>query len=332
VTSIWAYSSNVPGRTCADARLLGGGTNILYPAGNDSGQAGWDIGLMFSTLGDLGAKLDTAMKSRPDKITRLAINVHGNPGVIDANSSGTSYGFWDLWNKYSSQIVFIRIQLAPLAPVLIMGCQVAAGDIGAQFLCDMSKTAFPGHKVVGFTTIGETLRQFRAGEQCSEPGMRDTPYDTPSEGIPELKLAREKEVFTLPWASETSPHAKIALDGVIIGGAEPPVPATDYGADTYLPGTWGVVSGPWKGEYGFARPNPRERKCWWREYDSGILHYGNWFYPEGGGTVAWQFDEEGRDWNSRPLYEVPVPLSSFVRGNKTLRGTPYGSFTMSKMT
>src|SRR4051794_32407798 len=75
--AMWAYSKNVPGRTCPDAHLLGGGTNLQYPAGNRQGQAGWDIGLMFNDIYDLLAKIQELHLT--EKITRLAINVHGSP-------------------------------------------------------------------------------------------------------------------------------------------------------------------------------------------------------------------------------------------------------------
>jgi len=59
-------------------------------------------------------------------------------------------------------------------------------------------------------------------------------------------------------------------------------------------------------------------------------HHGQWYYPFYGGTVAWTFDEEAKNPNLRPVYEVVLPLKSFVSGNKTLTGKPYGSFTMAK--
>jgi hypothetical protein len=48
------------------------------------------------------------------------------------------------------------------------------------------------------------------------------------------------------------------------------------------------------------------------------------------GSVAWRFDEEAPNWMSRPEYEVLLPLKTIVKGNKTLKGAPYGSFTMVK--
>src|SRR5262249_34555608 len=110
--AVWAYSTGAPGKTCADARLLGGGTKIQYPDGNEKGQAGWDTGLQFSTLGDLAEKL-RVLPGRP--ITRLALNLHGSPGKIDAISGGTPASMLDftqLWKSYSSQLRLINGLLA----------------------------------------------------------------------------------------------------------------------------------------------------------------------------------------------------------------------------
>src|SRR5216683_265918 len=321
MTNVWAYSKNVPEKTCPDARLLGGGTNLQFPAGDDHGQAGWDIGLMFNTIGDLSEKLRVVMESRTDGITRLAINVHGSPGAIDADSTSKMYNFTQLWNRYSSQLVFINHMLVAGAPVLIMGCQVAAGDDGAAFLSDMSQHAFPGHKVVGFTTIGESLRQYRRGEYCTEAGMRDTPYDTPSEGKPLIKAQREKEVLTLPWASETSPHAKVALAGKIIAGAEQPVAPVDTSFESYLPGTWSVTIGSWNGYFVFKR----DRTVFWTD-DSQRPHKGQWGTMAG--SIDWSFSDDPPGWIRN--FEVLTPLKSNLNGTITINDNPHGFFTMSK--
>jgi Domain of unknown function (DUF4347) len=325
MTAIWAYSKNVPGLTCPDARLLGGGTKLSYPDGNDKGQAGWDVGLMFNTLGDLDGKIDEALSASDDKkVTRLAINVHGAPGLVDINGDNQSWDFTKLWNKYSSQLVFLRTRMTDDAAVLIMGCQVAAGDVGASFLMDMSKYAFPGHKVVGFTTIGETLKQYRSGGPvCSEPGMRDTTYDTPSEGMPTVQAAREKELLTLPWASESSPHAKVALNGQIVSGAEAPIPQTDTSLDSYLPGTWLATIGTWTGYFVFSK----DKSVYWMD-DSLRRHNGHWSAMDGG--LYWSFSDDPKGWVR--AFEAILPLTSTMKGNITVGGKPSGFFSMSKQT
>lgn len=322
MTDIWAFSKNVPGNTCEDARLLGGGTNLQFPAGNDKGQAGWDIGLMFNNFGDLPEKL----KGKPGPITRLAINVHGSPGKIDADSVGTvadSYDFPSLVKRYGTSLTAINNLLAAGAPVLIMGCNVAKGDVGASFISDMSKTAFPGHKVVAFTTIGETLRQYRSGGGCSEPGMRDTPYDNDSEGMPKVQEEREKEVLTLPWASENSPHAKVALNGQIIAGAEQSTPSTDMSPQAYLPGTWNVTIGGWNGYFIFTR----DGTAYWTNAEGGSRHKGTWITTAG--AVDWSFADDPDGWVR--TFEVLTPLKTNLNGTVTVRGVPHGTFAMSKL-
>jgi Domain of unknown function (DUF4347) len=322
MTAIWAYSKNVPGMTCPDAKLLADGTKLSYPKGNDKGQAGWDIGLMFNGLSDLDGKVDKALVET-EKVTRLAINVHGLPGEIDIDGDGKSWDFNKLWTTYSSQLVHLRMQMSGSAIVLIMGCQVAAGDKGATFLKDMSKKAFPGLKVVGFTTIGETMKQYRNGGSCTEPGMRDTTYDTPSEGMPAVKLAREKEVLLLPWASENSPHAKVAFNGEIVSGAETPVAQTDTSLDAYLPGSWLAAIGPWSGYFVFGK----DRSVFWMD-DSMRRHYGRWYAMDGG--LYWSFSDDPKGWVR--TFEAILPMAATMSGNITVGGRASGLFTMSKQT
>jgi hypothetical protein len=321
--AVWAYSKAAPGKTCEDARLLGGGTKLQYPEGNEKGQAGWDAGLMFDTFGDLAEKL---RKLDNGPITRLAINLHGSPGKIDALSGGieaSMFDFKQLWSRYSSQLVAINGMLAAGAPVLIMGCNVAKGKEGEEFLSELSKNAFKSRKVVGFSTIGETLGQFRNGGFCTEPGMRDTPYDNPSAGKPKVQEEREKEYLNLPWASETSPHAKVAMDGKIISGAEAPVPQTSYAPADYLPGTWSVSIGDWQGYFLFKTDGTAS----WAEASSpGNRHQGKW--STAGGTVEWSFSDDAPGW--KRSFTVATPLKSTLNGNITISGRPHGFFTMSK--
>lgn len=324
--AVWAYSIAAPGKTCADARLLWGGTKLQYPEGNDKGQSGWDIGLMFTTFGDLAEKLRVLPMPKDEAITRLAINLHGTPGKIDAGGLAVEadmYDFNKLWNRYSSQLALINLRLADGAVVLIMGCNVAKGDVGAQFLVDLSKFAFPKHKVVGFTKIGETMRQFRSGESCTEPGMRDTPYDNPSEGLPTIKAQREMDTLSLPWASETSPHAKIALNGEIISGAEPAIPTTDYSFNNYLPGSWSITIGDWNGYFVFSRGGD----VYWT--DSTLRkHPGKWWTMAG--CIQWSFSDDAAGWVR--IFEILTLLKATLNGKITIKGRDHGFFTMSKQT
>lgn len=332
MAAVWAYSLNVPGKTCEDAKLLGEGTKLQYPAGNDRGQAGWDVGVAFSNFGELSGALRDIRSNT--SISRLAINVHGSPGEIDADGNKSAYGFDRLWDRYSSQLVFMNVLLNAGAPVLIMGCNVAKGIVGATFLMDLSRKAFPARDVTAFTTVGETLRQFRRGEGCTEPGMRDTPYENNSFGMPEVQKAREKEVLTLPWASEYSPHALVARDGKLVklGGKTLSEderqtlltpPQSDFSMDNYLPGTWNASAGCWKGYFVFKK----DKSAYWMTELQGPIHRGKWWTSPG--SIVWEFEDDPRGWKRR--IEMYTPLKSTMTASVTINGKNHGAFSMSKL-
>lgn len=310
--AVWAYSLNSPGKTCEDAHLLGDGA-ALYPYGNERGQAGWDYGLEFSGIGDLSSKLAKLKADKDLSIIRLAINLHGAPGKIDANSLGTEDGMLDftrLVPRYFSPLCLINRTLSSGAIVLFMGCNVGKGDEGSEFLMRVSDQVFNGHKVVGFTTIGETMKQYRSGKGCTEPGMRDTPYDNPSQGMPTVKLDREQEALTLPWASEESPHAKVALNGKIIKAPTEASPSADYSPDAYLPGTWTVTIGSWNGYFVFQR----DHTVYWTDETPTTTHPGKWFLYDGG--IEWSFSDDSPQFRRRFTVAAnsPQPLAGNIVG------------------
>ena len=82
-----------------------------------------------------------------------------------------------------------------------------------------------GKTVVAFTTIGYYSGgdQSRPGQACSEPGMRDTDYTTQLQDREKTKIAQQwGNLEQLPWASEKSKHAKVAVNGVVKGPPESP--------------------------------------------------------------------------------------------------------------
>jgi hypothetical protein len=323
--AVWAFSANSPAKTCEDAKFLGDGTKLLtYPGvPSDQGQPGWDIGLGFNTFADLTEKLNKLNKLH-GAFSRLAIDLHGSPGAVDADSNNQLYHFDDLIQTYRSQLESMNGMLEGGAAFLIMGCNVAAGPAGDSFLTQLSGK-FPGHRVVGITTIGETMRQTRSGGGCSEAGMKDTPYDSPSTGMPTVKDDREKEFLTLPWASEDSPHAKVALNGKIIRTPpEAPVTKTDYSVTTYLPGTWSATIGGWNGYFVF---EAGETVSWFDE--SMRRHPGTWWVAAD--SVQWSFDDEDPNW--RRIFTVAsTGLKTTVIGAITIKGVSHGAFTLSKQT
>ncbi len=183
--AVWANSRSSPLQVCQNARLSEDG-NLLYPAGNERGQAGWDVGLPFQGVADLTDKLFD-LKAAKGPISRLAINSHGSPGSFDISSNGRDGPFLDfktVFNRYFSPLHAIARTLTSEAVVLFMGCNVAKGEEGTKLLLRLSDI-FTGRRVVGFTTVGVSMRQYRRGANCTEPGMRDTEHEHPA---PPLKL------------------------------------------------------------------------------------------------------------------------------------------------
>ena len=88
------------------------------------------------------------------------------------------------------------------------------GDAGTRLLVALSRV-WPGRRVVGFSTVGyrHPGEMGRRGEACELPGMRDT--DAPAYIFADrLRFDRQWSDFeAMPWASESSPHAKIVVDG-----------------------------------------------------------------------------------------------------------------------
>jgi hypothetical protein len=351
--TIWAASTAAPGNTCADARLLGDGRMLSYPAGNFSGQAGWDIGVGFTTFTDLANNLKKITDAK-GKCSRLAINLHGNTGIIDADGKGSDgemkdmpapeadgypptrnmYNMKKLREKYSKELKIVNDCLTVDAPVIFMGCLVARDAPGERFLKEMSAEFFKGHKVVGFKTIGVTGRgQFRAGEFCTNPGMRDTPWTTESSRWSEKQkvereslLADPASFVSIPWAKEDSPNAKFALDGEMKGGADPVVATSTNPAD-FLLGRFSAEAGAWKGFFTFERSG----KCYWQEAAGGALHPGKWAIK--GSAAEWTFDDDQKGWER--LIRLPLPpRKNEARGSYsadvTIKGVSHGWFEMWK--
>jgi hypothetical protein len=256
---VWASGSNAPLSVCEDARLRGGAewSDATY------GQAGWDWGINFGDFDDLIRKL----RGAPPKTTcgnvwddcdplgdgelgELAINCHGASGVVDINcGSTTTNGVADLSQvarplmdigslpKYRSHFDTLNRLLAPQHGVLFfMCCLTGQFKAGEDFLIAVSKM-LPGREIMAIATIGysDTASMVRPGVPGhAEPGMRDT-VELWASNTPSIEAARYNRIWNdlsaLPWASRTSPHTKIARDGVITK-RPPPIPGTTPGTST----------------------------------------------------------------------------------------------------
>lgn len=91
MTAVWAYSKAAPGKTCEDARLLGDGTQLQFPQGNDKGQAGWDVGLMFDTFADLAQKITSLLGRATGLGDRLRPVGHRPAGRVKST--------WTIWPR-----------------------------------------------------------------------------------------------------------------------------------------------------------------------------------------------------------------------------------------
>lgn len=228
---IWCEAKDIPGNVCSDARLRAGKESTVdYPKGKPYGQAGWEMGFRFSSLNDLANKLYLKPLKTPShvppiekgSVSRLGIHVHGLPGEIYFEGQDKKKDALTIKSlkRFYKHLYNIGLSTSQDATILIVGCLAGQGWEGRQLLEALSKV-WPGRKVVAFTTIGFVSggNQKRPGESCTEPGMRDTNNTSPS-----LTWAQQQDTYgpiwkdlkTLPWASETSPNAKVAVNGNII--------------------------------------------------------------------------------------------------------------------
>jgi Hemopexin len=243
--AIWAQIDTA-NNVGPDARLLEADNSTLsklpYPQGNTRGQAGWDTGLTFGSLSSLVRQLKTEPISvpnfvcgntfqncgplQPGQLSRLAINAHGDVGEVAINGNilgrvRLNAGTLATDQVMQNDLIAIRDILDPTANVMFFGCLAGRNSPGTLLLSALSLLFF-GHKVVGFTTLGYTHggRQSRGGG-FTNPGMRDTAHLFPSHSEEEESLRYDaiwNDLNALPWCSESSPHAKVALNGITISG------------------------------------------------------------------------------------------------------------------
>jgi hypothetical protein len=237
--NVWANGPGTPGFICEDARLTDRDVHPWFwqdrgisRTDREYGQAGWDIGVNYSGLGDLVEKLSDLARPkwvegmgviRQGEIRCLAIHAHGNAGQVHVNGR-------DGPSLTAESVPSMRIELYRIglmlpddahnpAMILLVGCVAAQGKEGTALLTRLSKF-WPNRKVVGFVTLGYVAggEMYRSGASCTEPGMRDTNALYPGQAD-DTAGKYWGNLLEWPWASETSPHSKIALNGVITKGA-----------------------------------------------------------------------------------------------------------------
>lgn len=329
--AVWANSRTAPLKVCEDARLTDASA-LQYPAGTHKGQAGWDVGVLYQDASDLGRRLATVMNER-GRISRLAINSHGAPGYFDLDGSNPQLmtqndlflNIKTMGNRFNSQLALIKSYLTSDAIVLFMGCNFGRGEIGSNFLRNLSGTLFNNLIVVAFTTVGVSMQQTRSGGGCSEPGMRDTDFEegASSESQENTRYAYGA-LFNFPWCSEQSPHAKVAKNGDITRNPDLPFA---FGWD-YIVGKWTVEIGLWSGIFVFEKSGDSGGTVFWMDTTSLQKHGGSWSVFDG--AVSWQFADDPPGF--KRTFEANLPLSPLINGVAYSSGRQMGFFKMLKET
>jgi len=229
--NVWAYHSDF-GTLCRNAKL-DSGSGLQYPQGNTKGQAGWHVAVRFTSLDDLARKFSSDMPMpsqycgrwfrdcdsiRRGEIIRLAIMAHGNQGgMVHLNGQkapGINAALVSSNNKALSQIGLMTSQAG--STIILMGCLAGQGVPGTRLLVELSRV-WPGRQVVGFSTVGyrHPGQMKRKGESCELPGMRDTDASAYLFANPRRFDHLWSDFKAMPWASETSSHAKVVLNGSV---------------------------------------------------------------------------------------------------------------------
>ncbi len=236
--AVWASGRDVAGAVCEDARLHSEDGSTILTRDTIHGQAGWDLGVQFQNCHDLAAKLRDKSDDKAALIKRLAINCHGYPGEFYINGKDrTPLKSDNIMTDFGADLTLIKASTDLSAVILLVGCLSGRGPLGTK-LVEALSGFFKYRTIVAFATVGYdgSSAQMRPASGrgtfegvCTEPGSRDTDNEIPSGGDSRLEYKRyfEKDndgkspwndLAVLPWSSETSPHAKVAVNGKVIRG------------------------------------------------------------------------------------------------------------------
>jgi hypothetical protein len=231
----------VIGSVCEDARLRKKGEEgslitspTIMASDTTTGQAGWDIGIMYGS-GQANSVVPGKIKEKCNGflLRRVGLSAHGDPGLFAINGVDEKMNPIDppmkaddsLMGTFGNLLRFLNNVMIDDGILLLHGCSAGSRDNGSRLLMQLSNALRP-RKVVAFKTVGfqSVEKQRRGADQCREPGARDTPYYGNASGDEQynryFKDGQWDDLKALPWQSETSPHAKIAQNGVIIQGNE----------------------------------------------------------------------------------------------------------------
>ena len=343
--AVWAAASNVAIMPCEDARLGGGKSDKKYPNGSEMGQAGWDYGVNFSNFTDLTRKLEELASDKNIVISRLALNIHGAPGRVDADCKASrqtwgkepkpieevTYDVEELIHNHSSRLNAIGRLLTADAVVFFMSCNAGVGTFGDTFLMRLSNE-WSGRRVVAFSSYGNSTQGLRGGgEKCTDPGMKDTGRNiNQDEMSPAMKEAARVADRDRPWAWEESPSAKVALNGGITREPDDEKRvregmAAKAASVVALEGRWNVRIGNWTGWFTFIK---EKNVVFWSDLTTRSKP-GRW--DRKSGRVVWSFpDDDPPGWVREFVAEEPIKHDT--AGSAMVPGKPgtKGFYTMSK--
>ena len=259
--NVWAYHADF-GALCRSAGL-GDGGGLTYPGGNQQGQAGWHVAVRFQNLHELSMRLvglpmprefcgnwfSDCDPIRAGEVVRLAILAHGDQGGKVAVNGRAATNLLTADTVASCHADLHAIGLATRtrgSTIILMGCLAGQGSSGTSLLRALSRV-WPGRSVVGFSTVGyrHPGAMKRTGDACELPGMRDTDATAYIFANPPAWDRLWSNFARLPWASDTSPHAKVVCNGVVTrwpSGETPetpaPTPATRGGSTQHQRERW----------------------------------------------------------------------------------------------
>ncbi len=237
VAHVWAAHLDTPGagNVCEDARLRGP-ADLRHD--QIEGQAGWTVGLAFSSLAQLALRLrsvrifgHTTVVS-PGKIRRLAINAHGAPGALWVNGDNRQNSALrlDTLSVHEQALSTIHEMTHEGGAIYFMGCNVAAGGDGAELLRLLSEDLLRGRFVVGYRHRGYMAPggismgrgRISRDDFCVEPGMRDGDRIGSSGEDRDGSHRNWRSLERLPWATARSRSAVAAFQGHIVGSQQMP--------------------------------------------------------------------------------------------------------------
>jgi hypothetical protein len=311
------------------------------PEGGKRGQPGWDVGIPFNNSQHLFEQLVTRPVSQlaGRKISKLAIVSHGEGGRFLWNGDKGPDLTPETLESFRAQFVALNRVLTPTAPVFFMGCSVGRGDRGSQLLQQVS-AILTGHKVVGITTIGHRVSSnVRHGGNCTEPGLQDTNNYGEGRSDDDYKAVQA----SLPWTTENSPHAKIALGGKIVQFPEEDVGDHKSAEELFvLPDYLYAGTGRWLAEIG----NPGQEPAWtgvfafekgnavsWASRVGAPQHRGTWRIVKNGAGDAVQFSFSDDARNFERTFTTTPPFGPNNPGTikHTRSGAAAGFFRILKV-